>query len=66
MASSLSLLAWGGIEYGTAYEKSGQRAALMDVIRWGADWLIKAHPSDNVFYAQVGNGAADHSYWGPS
>jgi hypothetical protein len=66
MASSLSLLAWGGIEYSMAYEKSGQRAALLDVIRWGADWLIKAHPSDNVFYAQVGNGAADHSYWGPS
>ena len=66
MASSLSLLAWGGIEYGTAYEKSGQRAAMLDVIRWGTDWLIKAHSSDNVFYAQVGNGAADHSYWGPS
>ena len=65
MTSTLSLLAWGGIEYGTAYDKSAQRAALLDVIRWGTDWLIKAHPSANVFYGQVGNGSLDHSYWGP-
>jgi len=66
MASSLSLLAWGGIEYETAYDKTMQWNALLDVIRWGTDWLIKAHPSDNVFYAQVGNGGLDHSYWGPA
>ncbi|MFZ4775704.1 MAG: glycoside hydrolase family 9 protein [Terrimicrobiaceae bacterium] len=65
MASSLSLMAWGGIEYGTAFDSSGQKTALLDVIRWGTDWLIKAHPSDNVFYGQVGNGSLDHSYWGP-
>jgi len=65
MASTLSLLAWGGVEYGDAYDKSTQRAALLDVIRWGTDWLIKAHPSDNVLYGQVGNGSLDHSYWGP-
>ncbi len=65
MTSTLSLLAWGGIEYSTAYDQSAQRAALLDVIRWGTDWLIKAHPSDNVFYGQVGNGSLDHSYWGP-
>jgi len=65
MASSLSLLAWGGIEYGTGFEQSAQSTALLDVIRWGTDWLIKAHPSDNVLYGQVGNGSLDHSYWGP-
>lgn len=65
MAASMTLLAWGGIEYGAAYESAGQKAALLDAIRWGMDWLIKAHPSDTVFYGQVGNGGADHSYWGP-
>ncbi len=65
MAGTLSLLAWGGIEFSAGYEKAGQLAALLDTIRWGTDWLIKAHPSDNVLYGQVGNGSADHSYWGP-
>jgi GH18 family chitinase len=66
MTSAMSLLAWGGIEYGSAYDKTGQKAALLDVVRWGTDWLMKAHPSDNVLYGQVGNGSLDHSYWGPS
>jgi hypothetical protein len=35
-------------------------------VRWGADWLMKAHPSEDVFYAQVGNGALDHDHWGPA
>jgi hypothetical protein len=66
MAASLSLLAWGGIEYGTAYDRTSQSTALLDVIRWGTDFIIKAHPTDNVLYGQVGNGSLDHSYWGPA
>ncbi len=66
MASSLSLLAWGGIEYGAAYEKTSQKLALLAAVRWGTDFIIKAHPSANVLYGQVGNGSLDHSYWGPS
>ncbi len=65
MATSMTLLAWGGIEYGSAYQSTQQKEAFLSAIRWGADWLIKAHPSDNVFYGQVGNGGSDHSYWGP-
>ncbi|OJV01681.1 MAG: hypothetical protein BGO12_04920 [Verrucomicrobia bacterium 61-8] len=34
-------------------------------MRWGTDWLIKAHPSPNELYAQVGDGRLDHAYWGP-
>jgi len=65
-ASTLTLLAWGGIDYAAGYESSGQKQALLDAIKWGTDWLIKAHPSANVFYGQVGNGSLDHSYWGPA
>jgi len=65
MASSMTLLAWGGIEYGPAYEGVGQKQALLDAVRWGTDWLMKAHPNATTFYGQVGNGGADHSYWGP-
>lgn len=65
MASSMTLLAWGGIEYASAYQSANQKAALLDALRWGMDWIIKAHPSDNVFYGQVGTGGPDHAYWGP-
>jgi hypothetical protein len=65
MASSLTLLAWGGIEYPAAYQGAGQKSALLNAVRWGTDWIIKAHPSANVLYGQVGRGDLDHSYWGP-
>jgi hypothetical protein len=41
--------------------------ALDDVrkaIKWGTDYFIKAHVSQNVLYGQVGNGDVDHAYWG--
>jgi len=65
MAGSMTLLAWGGIEYDSAYEASGQKSHLLEAVRWGMDWLMKAHPEDNVLYGQVGNGGLDHSFWGP-
>ena len=38
----------------------------MDSIKWVSDYLIKCHPSPNEFYYQVGDGNADHSWWGPA
>lgn len=68
MASSLTMLAWGGVEYADAYEASGQWDELLDAIQWGTDYLLKAHVSDGqttqVLYAQVGDPSVDHQYWG--
>src|SRR5262245_38662383 len=55
LASALTLMAWGGIEYRGGYERPAQWSHLLDVIRWGADWIMKAHASERVFYAQVGD-----------
>jgi len=66
MASAMTLLSWGGIEYGDGYHRARQKGELLSLVRWGADWLMKAHPSEDVFYAQVGNGALDHDHWGPA
>jgi Glycosyl hydrolase family 9 len=63
MASTLTLLAWGGIEYGAGYQRAAQWAHLLDVIRWGTDWMMKAHASESVFYGQVGDPSLDHSFW---
>ena len=64
MASAMTLLAWGGIEFRPGYEKSGQWPWLLDAVRWGAEWLMKAHAAPEVFYGQVGRGDFDHMYWG--
>jgi endoglucanase len=63
-AYSMTTLAWGGISNAAGYTKSGQMAYLLRNLRWGDDFIIKAHPSPHVFYAQVGTGAADHNFWG--
>lgn len=69
MAFSLTMLAWGGVEYSDAYAETRQMAALLDVLKWGADYLMKCHVrnpdgSTATFYGQVGDGHVDHSYWG--
>ncbi|HEY9725718.1 MAG TPA: glycoside hydrolase family 9 protein, partial [Chroococcales cyanobacterium] len=66
MASSTTLLSWGVIEYEEAYKKSGQYNYILDNLRWVNDYFIKAHPSPNVFWGQVGKGVVDHAWWGPA
>lgn len=65
MAYSAAMLGWSVYEDREAYEQSGQLEYILGVIRWVTDYLIKCHPEDEVFYYQVGDGNADHSWWGP-
>jgi hypothetical protein len=69
MAASLSMLAWGLIEYKNGYIQSNQYDEALDTLKWGVDWLLKAHETDNLgtqaFWAQVGDGNVDHSTWLP-
>jgi endoglucanase len=66
MAASTTLLAWGVNEYEDAYQKSGQYNYMLDNLRWVNDYFIKAHPSPNVLWGQVGKGSLDHAWWGPA
>jgi endoglucanase len=64
MAATTTLLAWGAIEYRTAYSGAGQLTPLLNNLRYVNDYFIRAHPSANVLWGQVGNGGADHGWWG--
>lgn len=64
MAYTSSVLAWSVYEDRDAYERSGQLQYILDTIKWVNDYLIKCHPEDDVYYYQVGNGSADHAWWG--
>lgn len=66
MASSMTLLGWGAVEYRSAYQASGQLPYILDAIKWGTDYILKAHTAPNEFWGQVGLGDVDHAYWGPS
>lgn len=66
MAYSQTMLAWSVYEAEDALADSGQLDYILDSIKWVSDYLIKCHPSANVFYYQVGNGNTDHSWWGPA
>ena len=64
MSYTSSMLGWSIIDDAKAYEESGQLTYALQNIKWANDYFIKCHPSDNVYYYQVGDGNQDHSYWG--
>lgn len=66
MASSAMTLGWAVYEYGAAIQAAGLRAKTLENIKWATDYFIKAHPSPNEFYYQVGKGSTDHGWWGPA
>ncbi|MEQ8536294.1 MAG: glycoside hydrolase family 9 protein [Coleofasciculus sp. D1-CHI-01] len=67
-AASMTMLSWGAVEYQDAYQQSGQFEEILDSIKWGTDYILKAHVTDSqgtqAFYGQVGDGNLDHAFWG--
>lgn len=66
MAYSAAVLAWTVYEYREAYEEAELLDDILDQIRWATDYFLKAHTGPNQFWAQVGDGNADHAWWGPA
>ncbi|WP_339159733.1 glycoside hydrolase family 9 protein [Paenibacillus sp. FSL W8-0186] len=66
MAYTATMLAWSVYEYRDGYEQSGQLEYILDNIRWATDYFMKAHTAPNELWGQVGNGTADHNWWGPA
>ncbi|RIA96962.1 Glycoside Hydrolase Family 9 protein, partial [Glomus cerebriforme] len=62
---SLSSLSWGAYEWYDGYQSAQQTTQLRDMIKWGTDWLIKAHSDQQVLYVMIGSENIDHNYWGP-
>ena len=66
MASTVTMLAWGAVDYRSAYQQAGQLDDLERNLRFINDYFIAAHPTPNEFYGQVGLGGPDHTFWGPA
>ncbi|KAH8106069.1 family 9 glycosyl hydrolase [Cristinia sonorae] len=64
MSFSLMSICWGAITFGKGYDASNQTVYLDDMLRWGLDWLVKAHSSSNTLYVQIGDTNLEDAYWG--
>ncbi|CBY11538.1 unnamed protein product [Oikopleura dioica] len=64
MAFTTTLLGWGMIDYKAEYEHAGEYINALNMIRWPLEFFIRAHTGKNEFYGQVGDGYADHGFWG--
>ncbi|KAL3844484.1 hypothetical protein ACJIZ3_001887 [Penstemon smallii] len=63
MAFTVTMLSWSIIEYGRQMGASGELGHALDAVKWGTDYLIKAHPQPYVLYGEVGDGNTDHYCW---
>ncbi|KAF8639857.1 hypothetical protein AX17_001112 [Amanita inopinata Kibby_2008] len=61
LSFTLMSICWGATDFGKGYDLASQTAYLDDMLRWGLDWLIKAHPNDATLYVLVGS---NDVYWG--
>lgn len=66
MAYTASMLSWSVYEDLNSYEESGQLTYILSTIKWVNDYLMKCHTAEKEFYYQVGDGSADHAWWGPA
>lgn len=53
MAFTATVLSWAILEYGDQMDVVDQLEPAQDSLKWITDYLINAHPSENVLYIQV-------------
>lgn len=53
MAYSMTVLAWGVLDFKRGYVTSKELANTMSAIKWGTDYFIKCNPDAFTFYGQV-------------
>ncbi|KAG8375021.1 hypothetical protein BUALT_Bualt10G0056200 [Buddleja alternifolia] len=63
MSFSICLLSWAATEYSNDINSANQLSNLRTAIKWGANFLLRAHTSSTTLYTQVGEGNRDHECW---
>jgi hypothetical protein len=60
-----SALAWDYYEFKDVFVDKGQDKYMLNILKHFTDYLLKCFPNKTTFYYQIGEGNADHAYWGP-
>lgn len=63
MAFTVTMLGWSVVEFGPQLKARNELWHTLEAIKWGTDYIIKAHPKPDELYGQVGDGGADHDCW---
>ncbi|BBG94837.1 glycosyl hydrolase 9B5 [Prunus dulcis] len=63
MAFTATVLSWSILEYGDQMDAVNQLQTAQGSLKWITDFLVNAHPKDNVLYIQVGDPKKDHDCW---
>ncbi|KAK8962655.1 Endoglucanase 12 [Platanthera guangdongensis] len=62
-AFTITTLSWGVVEFRGQLAASGELQNALNAVRWGTDYLLKAHTAADELYVEVGDGSSDHSCW---
>ncbi|KAI5017263.1 hypothetical protein ZWY2020_037641 [Hordeum vulgare] len=63
MAFTVTMLSWSVVEHRGRLAAAGELGHALQAVRWGADYLAKAHARPDVLYVNVGDGDSDHACW---
>ncbi|KEH40907.1 putative cellulase [Medicago truncatula] len=63
MAFTTTMLSWSTIEFKDQLGKKNELTNALAAIKWGTDYLMKAHQQPNVLYGEIGDPDSDHQCW---
>ncbi|CDP14001.1 unnamed protein product [Coffea canephora] len=53
MAFTVTMLSWSAVEFESRLVAKGELSNALEAIKWGTDYLMKAHPEPYVLYGQL-------------
>ncbi|KAG6415933.1 hypothetical protein SASPL_123352 [Salvia splendens] len=53
MAYTVTMLAWSVVEFGSHFEAGHELKNALEAIKWGTDYLLRAHPKPNILYGEI-------------
>jgi hypothetical protein len=53
MAFTVTMLAWGAIDFADDVAAAGEWGHTLEAIKWGTDYFVKAHTEPFVYWAEV-------------
>ncbi|XP_028767020.1 endoglucanase 15-like [Neltuma alba] len=63
MAFTITMLSWSTIEFRDKLAAKNELSNALAAIKWGTDYLVKAHIQPDVLYGEVGDADSDHACW---
>ncbi len=61
---SAATLGFALYEFRESFDRAGATSNMLSTLKHFTDFFLKCHINANTFYYNVGDGNADHSYWG--